>query len=171
MPQPRKYATNAARQRAYRERRAQDHTLFLPDAALSSRVAVALDATPKDAKPALINAALAHYLACPHRAKVGPFPLSGAELRAARDPYQALRTECQRLYQGELQETLDTLVKMLGADRSTFAPTSLAAYARKLDRALKAILKLLAPGTRHETGLERWQDPDAYPPTGARRSP
>ena len=69
----------------------------------------------------------------------------------------------QRLYDAELREPLTWLRGLFRADRSTFAPQAMAIYGQQLDRGLRTILKLLAPGKRTETELERWADPDETP--------
>jgi hypothetical protein len=111
--------------------------------------------------PGLLDKALGHFLDCPHR-DASPVRLTGAELRAATDPFQALREEFARNYEREVRADLKDLIALSGCTRSTYAPHILAMHAKRLDKYLGAILKLLAPGKRHET-LDRWQEHETPP--------
>jgi hypothetical protein len=110
----------------------------------------------------LAREALAHYRVCPHRHETrAPVRLSNAELRAARDPFQALRAEFRRYYEQELRAELNALKTLLHASRANYAPTLLARAASAVDKSLGAILTLLAAANAPEPTLERWPAADA----------
>jgi hypothetical protein len=69
-------------------------------------------------------------------------PKTGRQIRRAADPINALRKEVQSLYQRDLKPTLETLQRLLHADRSSYAPSSLSDYSVLLDRSLKRLLSL-----------------------------
>ena len=87
----RRYPSNAERQRAYRQRQAENRTRLLPRLTPDASVQQALDAMKADARQTFILAAVRHYLDCPQRHATPRGALTSAERRAARDPFQALR--------------------------------------------------------------------------------
>jgi hypothetical protein len=107
-------------------------------------------------EPDTLEKALQHYAACPHRHQSTHVALTNAELRAAKDPFQALRDEYTRVYEADIRSDLEALIALAGCSRSTYAPGILAMHAKRLDAFLRTLPKLLAPGKRNET-LERWQ--------------
>jgi hypothetical protein len=71
-------------------------------------------------------------------------PPTVAQMHARKKPLTALRKEVKRLYSTECQPILAQLKDFLGRDRSTFAPSLMAACAMDLDKWAKKLDTLLA---------------------------
>jgi hypothetical protein len=80
----------------------------------------------------------------PIKPRQPPTPKTARQIRRAAHPLTALRKEVQILYQREMKPTLDTLQRLLHADRSTYAPSSLADYSVSLDRSVQRLLSLFS---------------------------
>jgi hypothetical protein len=112
------------------------------------QAALHLLATEAEHPETLLSAAAAHYVVCPHRHETARVALTSAELRAAHDPYEALRTEVARVYAADLRDSLTALQTRVTGDA--------AVHVHRLSEALDTLFQLLASGNRNET-LERWQ--------------